>query len=106
MASEQVHRVTLFKIPDQKAQEELLGKYKQLQSKAVKDGKPYIIAAKAGRTEEDQRNQGYTIVAQTTFSSKEDFEYYDKQCEAHGEIRKFAGSVHQGVMMAYFKSVV
>ncbi|KAF2218224.1 hypothetical protein BDZ85DRAFT_117009 [Elsinoe ampelina] len=106
MTSEQINRVTLFKISDQKAQEELLSKYKQLQSKAVKDGKPYIISAKAGRTEEDQRNQGYTIVAQTTFADKEGFEFYDKHCEAHAEIREYAKTVHQGVLMVYFKSVV
>ncbi|KAG8624580.1 hypothetical protein KVT40_007647 [Elsinoe batatas] len=106
MTSEQVNRVTLFKVPDPRAQEELLSKYKQLQSKAVKDGKPYIISAKAGRTEEDQRNQGYTIVARTTFANQEGFEFYDKHCKAHGEIKEYAKTVHQGVLMVFFKSVV
>lgn len=123
MPSGQVDRVTMFKIPDPKAQEEILSKYKTLQADALKvhvghtkvseppliseqDGKPYIVSAKAGYTENDPRNQGFNIVANTTFASMADFEFYDKDCEAHKVIREFAKSVHQGVMMVYFKSVL
>ncbi|PSK48648.1 hypothetical protein B9Z65_59 [Elsinoe australis] len=106
MPSGQVDRVTMFKIPDSKAQEEILSKYKSLRADALKDGKPYIVSAKAGYTENDPRNQGFNIVANTTFASMADFEFYDKDCEAHKVIREFAKSVHQGVMMVYFKSVL
>lgn len=60
----------------------------------------------AGKTEDDVRNQGYTICAKSTFESMEDFHYYDKDCPAHAEIRSLAQSVHKGVMMVYYKSVV
>jgi hypothetical protein len=61
---------------------------------------------KAGRTFQDQRAQGYTVAVMSTFASKEDFEYYDKECEAHKELKAFAGSVHQGNLMVYFQSVL
>lgn len=129
--SNHVYRVTLFKIPDEKAQEQLLGMYKTLQGKAVKvnqcpsaanrtqlyllneansvlnmkDGQPYIVGCEAGYTLPDSRNQGYNIAAKTTFASLEDFEFFDKQCSAHLELRTFAKSVNQGSMMVYFQSV-
>lgn len=31
--------------------------------------------------------------------------YYDEECEAHGKLKEFAKSVHQGAMMVYFESV-
>ncbi|PNS17342.1 hypothetical protein CAC42_7025 [Sphaceloma murrayae] len=106
MSSQQVERVTLFKIADVKAQEEILSKYKAIKANALKDGKTYIVSVKAGHTESDNRNQGFTIVANTTFASQEDFEYYDKYCEAHKALREFAKTVHQGSMMVYYRSVV
>lgn len=122
MSQEHIHRVTLFKIPEVEDQNKLLAKYKVAQQKALKvpcsrfpgcaasnirqNGDPYIIRVEAGQTEEDQRNQGYTVCAKTTFASMDDFEYYDKTCEAHKEIRAFAASVNKGSMMVFFKSVV
>lgn len=124
MSQDYIHRVTLFKIPKKEDQETLLEKYKVAQQKALKvipsdtyfqhqgsahqmqDGKPYIVAVEAGPTKDDARNQGYTVCAKSTFKSQEDFDFYDKTCTAHAEIRKFAASVHQGVMMVYFSSVV
>ncbi|PSN70807.1 hypothetical protein BS50DRAFT_570287 [Corynespora cassiicola Philippines] len=106
MSSEYVHRVTLFKIPDVENQEKLLAMYKTAQQKALKDGQPYIVAVDAGQTRDDARNKGFTVCAKTTFASMEDFEFYDKQCPAHSEIKKFASSVNEGSMMVYFTSVV
>ncbi|KAK3115290.1 hypothetical protein LTR53_005513 [Teratosphaeriaceae sp. CCFEE 6253] len=106
MSHQYVHRVTLFKIPKVEDQEALLERYKVAQKEAVKDGKPYIMSVEAGQTKEDARNQGFTVCAKSTFSSMEDFEYYDKTCEAHKKIRAFAASVNQGSMMVFFQSVV
>ena len=64
------------------------------------------MAVEAGQVEDDARNQGYTVCAKSTFASFEDFEYYDKSCTGHKEIRAFAASVTQGSMMVYFTSVV
>ncbi|KAM5349626.1 hypothetical protein ACJ41O_006131 [Fusarium nematophilum] len=100
----QVTRVTLFKIPSEEDQQRLLDLYKTLLQKAVKDGKPYIVSAKAGKAKPDQRAQGFNVVAVSVFSSLEDFNYYDTECAAHGELKAFAKTANQGVMMVYFES--
>jgi hypothetical protein len=51
------------------------------------DGKSYIQMAAANVAEEDTRNQGYALVARTVFASKEDMDFYDNECEAHGAIK-------------------
>ncbi|KAH7346954.1 stress responsive A/B barrel domain-containing protein [Pyrenochaeta sp. MPI-SDFR-AT-0127] len=98
-----VRRITLFKVPNEEDQQKLLGMYSSMQSKAKKGGEAYILSVEAGITQQDQRAQGYTIVATSTFKSKEDFDYYDKECKAHDELRTFARSVQQGFCMVYFE---
>ena len=67
------------------------------------DGAPYILSLEAGPAEHDARSQGYTFVTKTVFKNKEDFDYYDTQCEAHKELKTKAKSLDiQGVMMVYF----
>jgi hypothetical protein len=125
-----VRRITMFKIPGEEDQQKVLSMYKNMQTKALKvcyhlphsalmfyapnsavklitntimqDGQQYIIAVEAGITQQDQRAQGYTLAATTTFKSQEDFEYYDKECKAHLELKTFARSVAQGLCMVYF----
>lgn len=41
----------------------------------------------AQRTHDDPRNKGFTLVARTVFEKKEDMDYYDNECAAHGEIK-------------------
>lgn len=72
----------------------------------MQDGKPYILSCEAGHTAQDARAQGYTVAAKTTFRSKEDFDFYDKECSAHKALRAIAASKSQGSMMVYFQSVV
>jgi hypothetical protein len=43
--------------------------------------------ADAKPTHDDPRNKGYTLVARTVFESKEDMDFYDNECGAHGEIK-------------------
>ncbi|KAF4465339.1 stress responsive A B barrel domain [Fusarium albosuccineum] len=102
----QITRVTLFKVPKEEDQQKLLDLYKSMPQKAVKDGKPYIVSVKAGKAEPDQRAQGFTVIAISVFSSIDDFQYYDTECAAHGELKQFAKTAHQGVAMAYFENVV
>lgn len=52
------------------------------------DGKPYILSSKALKLLSDPRSQGYTLAAQTTFSSVEDMKYYDEECAAHKELKE------------------
>ena len=106
MSTQLVTRVTLFKIPSAEDQQRLIDLYRTLATKALKDGKPYIVSASAGPTFEDARNQGYTLAASTTFATLEDWEYYDEQCSAHGEIKKLARTIHRGAMMVYFQNVL
>ncbi|TQS32614.1 hypothetical protein Golomagni_07066 [Golovinomyces magnicellulatus] len=102
----QITRITLFKIPNAEDQNKLLDIYKQMPQKAVKDGKPYILNVKAGSAKPDQRAQGFTIGVVSTFASQDDMVYYDEQCAAHAELKAFAKSVHQGVMMMFFEDVM
>ncbi|RTE81269.1 hypothetical protein BHE90_004191 [Fusarium euwallaceae] len=102
----QITRVTLFKIPKEEDQQRLLDLYKAMPGKALKDGKPYIVSVKAGKAAPDQRAQGFTVVALSTFSSLEDFNYYDTECAAHGDLKAFAKTVNQGVAMVFFENVV
>ncbi|KAF5632716.1 stress responsive A B barrel domain protein [Fusarium sp. NRRL 52700] len=104
--SGKITRVTLFKIPKEGDQQHLIDLYKQMPQKATKDGKPYIVSVQAGKAKADQRSQGFTIVAISTFASQEDFNYYDTQCAAHLELRTFAKSVNEGVAMIYFENEV
>ncbi|QGA16426.1 hypothetical protein EYB26_004093 [Talaromyces marneffei] len=106
MASVPITRVTLFKIPDQADQEKLLNIYKEMPYKAKKNGKPYILSVTAGPAFEDQRNQGFTVAAISVFESTEDMAYYDNECEAHQSLKVVANTLHKGVMMVYFRSVV
>ncbi|KAF5713167.1 stress responsive A B barrel domain-containing protein [Fusarium globosum] len=119
--SGKITRVTLFKIPKAEDQQHLIDLYKQMPQKATKvpplppnlfpsniskDGKPYIVSVQAGKAKADQRSQGFTIVAISTFASQEDFNYYDTQCAAHLELRTFAKSVNEGVAMIYFENEI
>ncbi|KAF4455619.1 hypothetical protein F53441_2088 [Fusarium austroafricanum] len=101
-----VTRVTLFKVPKEEDQQKLVDLYKAMPSKAVKDGKPYISSVQAGKAKADQRAQGFTVVAISTFASQEDFNYYDTQCAAHLELRTFAKGVNEGFAMIYFENEV
>ncbi|KAH7010203.1 hypothetical protein EDB80DRAFT_714633 [Ilyonectria destructans] len=59
MSSLPVQRVTLFKIPSPEDQARLIEIYRTMPTRALKDGKPYIISATVGPTFDDIRNQGY-----------------------------------------------
>lgn len=124
MSSKKIYRVTLFKIPEEANQQSLIEMYREMPRKATKvcnkvssslhrqlayelqNGKPYILAVNAGQAIEDQRNQGYTLVATSVFSSREDMEYYDNQCEAHAALKAVAKRSHQGAMMVFFESAL
>lgn len=57
---------------------------------ANQDGQPYILRCVAGPAVDDARSQGYTLAAQTTFSSLDDMKYYDNECEAHAALKAVA----------------
>ncbi|KAM4057368.1 stress responsive a/B barrel domain-containing protein [Hirsutella rhossiliensis] len=99
-----IHRVTLFKVPGNEDQERLLQMYKQMPTKAVKDGKPYLLSVTAGKAKPDQRAQGFTLAVISVFRSVDDMTYYDNECAAHAELKAVAKSVHQGAMMVFFEN--
>lgn len=69
------------------------------------NGKPYIVSVNAGPTFDDQRNQGYTLAAVSTFASLEDMKYYDTECEAHDALKVQAKQMHQGILMVYYETM-
>lgn len=64
-ASAPITRVVLFKIASPANQQKLMEYYRPLAATATKDGKPYILSARAGPTFEDQRSRGFTVAAIT-----------------------------------------
>ncbi|GKT93436.1 stress responsive A/B barrel domain-containing protein [Colletotrichum tofieldiae] len=94
--TEQVTRITLFKIPDEENQKRILSLYQQMPQKALK----------AGLAVADQRAQGFTIAAVSTFASKEDMDYYDNGCATHQELKSIAKGSHQGFAMVFFQDQV
>lgn len=70
------------------------------------NGKPYIISNEAARTINisEDRARGYTICVQTTFASMEDVNYYDKECEAHKELRALVATVRTDFATMIFES--
>ncbi len=105
-AARVINRVTLFKIPSKEGQAKLIDMYRDMPTRALKDGKPYIISATVGPTFDDARNQGYTLAAHSVFATVEDMKYYDDECVAHGELKKVARTLHEGVMMVYFQNAL
>ncbi|KAI4763898.1 hypothetical protein E4T52_04196 [Aureobasidium sp. EXF-3400] len=106
-ASKQVHRTTLFKIPDSNDIQAVLDKYATMAQDAKKDGKPYILRCVAGPAVDDARSQGYTLAAQTTFSSLDDMKYYDNECEAHAALKAVAKTKVEGPpLMVCFDNAV
>lgn len=106
MSTQPIHRITLFKIPNESDREHLLSLYRTMPQRALKDGKPYIHSVTAGHAIPDARNQGFTIAAVTKFASEADMKYYDEGCAAHAELREFVRSVREGFMMVYFANAL
>lgn len=67
----------------------------------------YILSVEAGPTHPDERDQGYTFVTKSEFSSLGDTKYYDADCEAHSMLK--AATKNQGVqgfMIVYYSPAV
>lgn len=118
-----VRRITLFKIPSESDIEAVLKAYdvlKQTNKKVMipipslsrllyehyQDGKRYILSCDANRVynHSEERSQGYTVAVQSTFASKEDVDYYDKECEAHKELKKVSTPAHKGLCTLLMES--
>ena len=42
----------------------------------------------------------------SVFSSKEDMDYYDNECEAHKALKAVAKELNEGIMTVYFESIL
>ncbi|GAB0133500.1 hypothetical protein EsDP_00001907 [Epichloe bromicola] len=105
--ADRVHRITMFKLPDQANQQRLIQAYKTVDQTNQKDGKPYILSLAAGPTEEDPRSQGYTVACKTEFASMDDMKYYDNSCQAHQALKATAKDLGvEGILTVYFKPQV
>ncbi|EKV04895.1 Dimeric alpha-beta barrel [Penicillium digitatum] len=101
-----IERITLFKIPNEADRDRVLEQYKVLAKTAIKDGKPYILAAAVGASIPDPRNQGYNLSVKTTFASMDDMKFYDSECEAHKALKACAGPVKEDVLTTYFENIL
>ncbi|KAL2401036.1 hypothetical protein ABEF95_016761 [Exophiala dermatitidis] len=106
MAPSFVKRITLFKVPKEEDIDAIIGQYEIMRTTAEKEGQKYIVSNEANRVlnTSEERSQGYTIVAVTTFKSKEDVEYYDKQCAAHKKLREFIAPRRTGFATLHYGS--
>ena len=114
-----IRRITLFKIPSESDISAVLSAYDVLMTTNLKvllsfpplpispsltnlqlqDSKPYILSCIASRVynTSEARSEGYTVAVQSTFASKEDVEFYDKECPAHKELKKVTTPAHRGL---------
>ncbi|KIW60976.1 hypothetical protein PV05_01149 [Exophiala xenobiotica] len=106
MSSKYVKRVTLFKVPKEEDIDAIIAEYGTMRTSAQKDGAPYIVSNEATRVTNasEERAQGYTLIAVTTFKSREDFDYYDKQCAAHKKLREFIAPRRTGFATLQYES--
>ncbi|KAK5075279.1 hypothetical protein LTR64_001484 [Lithohypha guttulata] len=103
-----IKRITLFKVPKEEDVDAAIQKYKTLRETAVKDGEPYILHNEAGKTinTSEERSKGFTLCGQTTFASQADVDYYDSQCGAHAEFKKFITPRRTDVMVVHVPTEV
>lgn len=113
-----VRRITLFKIPSESDVTDVLTAYDVLMATHLKvsllppffplphpthvflqDSKPYILTCAASRVynASESRSEGYTVAVQSTFASREDVEFYDRECPAHKELKKTTTRVNRGL---------
>lgn len=85
-----INRVTLFKLPGAENQAKLIAAYEKLAKEQNRDGKPYIAYLNVGAAQDDPRNKGVTVVAQSSFYSLDDMKYYDDSDPGHQELKKIA----------------
>jgi len=50
---------------------------------------------------DEPRAQGWTVVSKSTFSSKADMDYYDKDCEAHKQLKQVVGPVRTDLLTVW-----
>lgn len=74
----------------------------------MENGKPYVLHNEAGRTinTSEQRSQGYTVCAQTVFTSLADVKYYDTECAAHAKFKELVTPRRTAVAVMLFESEV
>ncbi|KAK4947314.1 hypothetical protein LTR10_013682 [Elasticomyces elasticus] len=106
MSRPYIKRVTMFKVPKEEDIDAVIAKYGEMRSTAQKNGAPYIFSNEASRVlnSSEERAQGFTVIAITTFDSMEDVEYYDKECAAHKKLREFIATRRTGFATLHFAS--
>ncbi|KAH9882673.1 hypothetical protein J1614_000909 [Plenodomus biglobosus] len=97
-----IRRMGLFKIAKEEDQQKLVGLFKAMQSKALKNGQPYIVSVEAGQTQQDARAQGYTVAATAVFANEEDMRFYDEECTTHTAMKEAAKGFVEDAIVVYF----
>ncbi|PQE24639.1 Stress responsive A B Barrel domain-containing protein [Rutstroemia sp. NJR-2017a WRK4] len=83
-----ITRVTMIKIAEENHATALKG-FETFTKNQQRDGKPYILSMEAGPALGNVREQGFTFVAKSVFKNQEDMKFYEDECEAHNEFKKF-----------------
>jgi hypothetical protein len=55
---------------------------------------------------QEARSQGWTLAVKSTFASKEDMDYYDKECEAHKALKEVTNPIRTDVLTVWFESAL
>ncbi|KXT02606.1 hypothetical protein AC578_10700 [Pseudocercospora eumusae] len=88
MAQRHVKRTTMFKVPAEHI-DTVLKEYEVLRKNAKRNGEPYIVSNVSRRVLNtgSPLSEGFTIVSQSIFKNHDDHDFYDKECEAHKELK-------------------
>ncbi|KAI0148569.1 hypothetical protein GGR57DRAFT_474766 [Xylariaceae sp. FL1272] len=87
-----ITRVLMLAVPDAAAQDKVIATFKGFAETALKDGKPYILAARAAKGEllRDTTNGGWNTVASLTFASQADADYFSNEDPVNKAFREQA----------------
>ncbi|KAL3463707.1 hypothetical protein BJX64DRAFT_287174 [Aspergillus heterothallicus] len=104
MAPGPITRVTMIKIPAEEHLAIALDGFRTFAKNQQKDGSPYILSMEAGHAEGPVRDQGYTFVTKSVFRNMEEMRYYETNCPAHNEYRRFlrANAEVLGLLTVHF----
>ncbi|KAM3069354.1 hypothetical protein ACMFMG_005460 [Clarireedia jacksonii] len=88
MTTTPITRVTMIKIAEGNHAIALKG-FENFTKDQKRDGKAYILSMEAGPASGNVREQGFTFVTKSVFKNLEDMRFYEEECEAHNEFKKF-----------------
>ncbi|KAI1260306.1 hypothetical protein F5Y18DRAFT_259992 [Xylariaceae sp. FL1019] len=95
-----VTRVLVIAVPDAAAQDNVITTFKGLKETALKDGKPYLLHARAAKGEvlRDSTNGSFNTIASLTFESQADADYFSNEDPVNKTFREEAQGRTSGLI--------